>query len=219
MRSTFTGLAGLAAVGLMTTACLVKDTTQTIYLEADGTVIWTILQKDVRSNDKTAEGRAREETEFVEAVSAGRDPVALGFGRLDPISMRTDILRAERPYTVLTRARFARLDWLMARWVGTQGTSALERQDGTTRWTLTVNPESHSSASKDKEDASDDALSDSFEHCRFVLAAGHFTSAVGFELSSDGRVATIQFPDHHESDDAGSAKPLYFSLTWTEAEK
>ena len=219
MGKTFTGFASLAAVALMTTACLVKDTTQTIYLEPDGSVTWTVLQKDVRSDSQKAEDRAREEGEFVTAVRAERHPVALAFGRLDPMSVRTHVLRAEWPYAVLTQARFARLDWLMAQWVGVQGTSTLERQDGTTRWDLTVNPESDSSASKDKEEAGDDALSDSFEHCRFVLVAGRFTSAVGFELSSDGRVATIQFPDHQESDDTASAKPLHFSLIWTDTEK
>ena len=220
---TFTGLACLAAVGLMTTACLVKDTTQTIYLEPDGTVTWTVLQTDVKSNGKTAKERAREETEFADAVRAEQQPVALAFGRLDPMSVRTDFLRSDRPYTVLTQARFARLDWLMERFftkLGATATSTLDARDGAVTWTLTLSglDDEASAHSADKDEAVE-ALFDSFEHCRFVLVAGHFTDAVGFELSSDNRVATLQFPHHKESDDTDSDALPHFSLTWTDVEK
>ena len=225
---TFTGLASLAAVGLMTTACLVKDTTQTIYLEPDGAVTWTVLQADVRSDGKTAKERAREETEFAAAVRAEQHPVALAFDQLDPLSVRTDILRRDRPYTVLTQARFARLDWLMERFfskLGATATSTLDRQNGTVTWAMTVSnlDDNASDHSPDKDEAVD-ALFDSFEHCRFVLAAGHFTSAVGFELSADGRVATSHDRDSDRdgdpsSDGTVSDKLVRVSLTWTDVEK
>ena len=224
MRRTFTGLACLAAVALMTSGCLdfvgfVKDTTPIIYLEPDGTVTWTVLEQEVRWNGGTPEEGAREDKEFFAAVSAGRHPVALAFGRLNAMDVRTLILRADRPYTVQTEARFARFDRLMARFMvklGGEAISTLQRQDGTVTWTLTAS-ESTASTASDKDDYVN-ALGDLFERGQLVLAAGHFTGAVGFDLSSDGRVATIQSPDHQQSDDTDSDKPLYFSLTWTEAE-
>ena len=228
MKRTITGLAGLGIVALMTSACLSRDTSKTIYLEPDGTVTWTVVENEVRDFDgKTAEDRAREEAEFVAAFRGERHPVALALGRLDPMSVRTNILRAERPYTVLTQARFLRLDWLMTRFfikLGFEATSStLDWQDGTVTWTLTAfEPADTDAAHSPGEDKAVDVLLESFDHCRFVLAAGHFTSAVGFELSNDARVATFQDPDRNSdqaSEDTSSNKRLHFSLTWTESDK
>ncbi len=214
---TFIRVAGLAIVALLTTGCLDKDTTQTIYLEADGSVTWTVLEKDIRSDGATADDRAREEYEFFAAARVERHPVALAFARLDPTDVLTTMVRDQRPYAVFTEARFPRLDMLMARFVeaaGLDGASTLERRGGTVTWTLTVYGESASSEWRG-EDKAVDALAGSFEGCRFVLAAGRFTSAVGFELSGDKRAATLRLPkDSPEPDDA-----LRLSLTWVEVER
>lgn len=91
--------------------------------------------------------------------------------------------------------------------------STLDRQDGTTRWTWTINLHEDDSASHDRDPA--EVLLDSFENCRFVLAGGHFTGAVGFDLSEDARVATL----HDESsNDTSSANSITLSLTWTDIE-
>ena len=56
--NTFIGTIGLAAVSFLASGCLIKDTTQTVYLEPDGTVTWSVLEKDVRSDAPRAEDRA-----------------------------------------------------------------------------------------------------------------------------------------------------------------
>ncbi len=216
MRKTFISVVWLAAASILTPGCLIKDTTETIYIEPDGTVTWTVLEKDVRSNEKTATARAQEDTDYISAATAERHPIALAFSRLDPAEVRTQILRAERPYAVLTVARFARLDVLMDRFaetIGASSTSVLDRHDGVVAWTWTVHEDDR--ASTQEEDKSVHALGDSFEHCRFVLSAGRFVSAEGFELSDDKREATIQIPDTPK----GTSPAARFSLTWTEGER
>jgi len=42
------------------TGCLEKDTTQTIYIERDGTVTWEVLERDVYSSAGKPEDRLRE---------------------------------------------------------------------------------------------------------------------------------------------------------------
>jgi len=218
MRKTFISVVWLAAVSILTPGCLIKDTTETIYLEPDGSVTWTVLEKDVRSGEKTATARAREDTDYIAAATAERHPIALAFSRLDPMDVRTQILRAERPYAVLTVARFTRLDVLMERFaetIGSTATSVLDRHDGVVTWTWTVSDDDGAPAQE--QDKGVDALGDSFEHCRFVLSAGRFVSAEGFELSDDKREATLRIPD--KSNGTSPTALLRFSLTWTEVER
>jgi hypothetical protein len=218
MRKTVISLTWLAAVSILTPGCLVKDTTETIYLEPDGSVTWTVLERDVRSDEKAATARARENAEYISAVTAERHPIALAFSRLGPADVRTQVLRADRPYTVLTIARFARLDVVMERFaeaVGGAATSVLDRHDGVVTWTWTVGDDEGAPAREQNEGVQ--ALGDSFEQCRFVLSAGSFVGAEGFELSDDKRVATLRIPD--KSSGTSATTPLRFSLTWAEVEK
>lgn len=109
----------------------------------------------------------------------------------------------------------------MARFVqaaGIEGTSTLEQRGATMIWTLTVVDGESKPNDWRGEDKAVDALADSFDGCRFVLAAGQFTSAVGFELSDDRRAATLRIPDDAPaSEDA--ARSLRFVLAWVSAEK
>ncbi len=216
MKKTCIGWAWVVTATLTAPGCLVKDVTQTVYLEPSGAVTWVVLEKDVRSDGHTAQDRAHEEADYFDAVATGQHPVALAFSRLDPTRLRTAILRAERPYTVLTEARFAGLEQLMglfASKLGTRATSTLERHKGGVTWTLTVYDDSNSWG----EDEAVNALTDFFDGGRFVLVTGQFTSAVGLELSDDKRMATLRV-FNEVADDAGSHEPRRFSLTWTEGE-
>jgi len=205
----------LGVVALLASGCLVKDTTETIYLEPHGAVTWSVLEKDVRSDEKRAQDRAREENAFSAAAAAERHPIAIAFARLNAADVRTVIVRDRRPFTVLTEARFPRLDTLMAAFAaqaGARATSALDRRDGLVTWTWTISEDDSVERGDDGKEMS--ALADSFEGCRFVLSAGHFISAVGFELSHDRNVATLRIPDATHG--TGPADPLRFSLIWTE---
>ena len=210
--------AGMALVVLAAPGCLVKETAQTIYLERDGSVTWTIVERDVRSDGGTAGDRAREEASFSMAARAGRHPVALALERLDPLEVRTTIVRGERPYGVITAARFARIDALMARFIeaaGLEGVSTMDQQDGIVTWTFEIAERVSDATASESKDDQVDALADGFDGCRFVLSTGHFTHAVGFELSEDRQTATIHFPDETK---APEKVRLQFSLTWAEHE-
>jgi hypothetical protein len=217
MKKTFTSVVWIATVAGLNLGCLVRDTTETIYLEPDGGFTWTVLESDVRSDEKTPAARAREDANYIAAAIDERHPIALAFSPLGPVDVRTHVLRAERPYTVLTIARFARFDMVMERFgaaIGGTATSVLERRDGLVSWIWTVGEDGAPAQPKDE---GVQALADSFERCRFVLSVGHFVSADGFELSDDKRVATLRIPEQPST--ANPAAPLRFELTWTEGEK
>ena len=86
-------------------------------------------------------------------------------------------------------------------------------------WTFQIHErrDNDSAGHGDRETPLDGLIAD-FDHCRFVLARGRFTSAAGFEISNDGRVATTQSssqenlgvqPEEHEGE--------IVSLTWDTA--
>ncbi len=217
MNKTLIRTIGLSAVSFLASGCLIRDTTQTVYLEPNGTVTWSVLEKDVRSDAPRAEDRAREETAFIAAAAAERHPIATAFARLYPSDLHTMILRSGRPFTVLTEARFTRLDTLMADFAAAMGlssTSVLEGRDDVRTWAWTVREEANGDARDDAKEIA--ALVDSFEACRFVLSTGRFLSATGFDLSSDHRVATLHVPDNPHG--TGAADTLQLSLTWTSVE-
>jgi hypothetical protein len=165
---------------------LTKETNHTIHLEPDGTVTWTVLERDVRSDGGHDGARSREEAEYFSAASEGRFPVSLALASLDPISVRLGILRAVPPYALFTDARFARLDSLMARLIekfGMSGTSTLERHSGTITWTLTVDDVGKPAGSEGSDEGIETLLDGFGKTCRWVLVEGHFVDAVGFDLS------------------------------------
>ena len=93
------------ALTLVMTGCLVKDTTHTLYLDPGGAVTWMVLERDIRSDEEERAPRDEEEREYLDAFARGEHGVALALRRLDG-DVRTTMLRAERPYTTMTEARF-----------------------------------------------------------------------------------------------------------------
>jgi hypothetical protein len=205
----------LSVVALFASGCLIQDTTQTIYLEPDGSVTWSVLQRNVRSDEKRLDDRLREEGRFITDATAERHPIKLAFLRLNATDVRSLIVRAARPYTVLTEARFPQLDTLMEQFAsagGGRATSRLDRHDGVISWTLAVSDDDGPPVRDG--DKIINALGDSFDGCRFVLTAGRFISADGFELSDDKRIATLRVPNDRPTASPGAT--LRFSLTWTD---
>ena len=100
----------LVVAGFASAACLVKETSNTLYLDSDGAVTWSILDRNVRSGDD-------DERTYFSAVQPDEHDVARGFRNLDARDVSTTILRAVRPYSVLTEARFAGLDPLIREFV------------------------------------------------------------------------------------------------------
>jgi hypothetical protein len=193
---TRTWRAGWLVVGLALTAsaCLLKDRTDTWYLEPNGAVTWSVLEKDVRSDAKAATDRQTEEGTYMTDVRNQVHPIAKAFRALGATEVRTRILRGSVPYTVVTEARFASLDamgqTLIAR-TGLTGTSVLERDGAGATWTLTMR-DPHSADTPEQNDDDVSALIEGLA-LKITLTDGRFVTAgtQGFDISSDGRVATL----------------------------
>jgi hypothetical protein len=173
--------------------CLQKDVVQTIYL-GPGATTWTVVEGHVRSDEKEPMDRILEENDYSLAVGAGKHPVAQAFRRLGAQSVTTTWLRRERPYTVMTEARFAGLRQLataLLRDVGAQGDVSLVQSGCETRFAIRVDVDSPAAANGDPSagDSARDALLTDLENYRFVLAEGRFIAADGFRILDEGTIA------------------------------
>ena len=191
--------------GVLSTGCLHKDVTQTIYISPDS-VAWSVIEKDVRSDETAAAGRLMEEQDYLLAAMAGRHPAALAFRQLGAQAVTTTWLRRNRPFTVVTEARFGDPRTLAIAVLGelqARGDATLVRQG--TRTTLTirveVGPESGA------ENRLDGLIAD-LDDYRIVLTAGRFVAADGFTIESDGAVA---IPDSATIPEDGT---LTLRLVW-----
>jgi hypothetical protein len=195
-------IGALGLVAFLATGCLIKDTTETWYVTAAGDVTWVVLEKDVRSDAKTAADRQKEESEYWLAVQQQRHPIAAGLQEMGGAKMRTTVLRAEAPYTVQTEARFTGLDELGRRLlasVGVIGTSIVTRDGLAWEWTLVARDPSSLMSTTEPSDEVESVLADA-DTLRVVLTAGRFVSAEGFSISSDQRVATFELKKEPPSD-------------------
>src|SRR4029079_10224801 len=108
---TFSRLCGLfaaAAASVVSSGCLQKDVTHTIYIAPDA-VVWSALEKDVRSDEQDVLKRATEEQDYLLAVGAGNHPVAAALRRLGARPIVTSRRRPGRPDTVQHESRFAHI--------------------------------------------------------------------------------------------------------------
>jgi len=176
-----------AAAALVSTGCLQKEVTHTIYISPDA-VVWSALEKDVRSDEQDVLKRATEEQDYLLAVGAGNHPVAAALRRLGARPIVTSRVRPERPYTVMTEARFADLRQLalaLLRGAGLTGDVSLTR-DGC-RTSFSLRAEVPDADHLDAE--SIEPLLEDLDRYRLVLTQGRFTSAEGFVIQPDGAVA------------------------------
>jgi len=183
----------VGAAAVVMSGCLLKDTSETWYVDASGAVNWVVQEKDVRSDASAMADRQQEESVYWLAVQQQRHPIAMGLQELGGAKVRTAVLRGEVPYTVQTDARFSGLDEIGRRLlaaVGALGESAVTHEGQTWEWTFVArDPQSLGAASEPSEGVS--ALVDELKSLRVVLLAGRFESAQGFSLSNDRRIATF----------------------------
>jgi hypothetical protein len=188
------GLAMVAVFGLLTAGCLIEEERHTWYLEpASGAVSWTVSEHNVRSDEKDPARRLDEEAKFFSGVRAKTHSTAIGFRALGASSVRTRILRDEVPFSLVTDAALPAIDELGRRLItgfGAIGTSVLERDGDARIWTITArSPRDDEPEPEETEGVC--GLSGLFETLHMVLPRGRFESAIGFDLSSDRRVAVI----------------------------
>jgi hypothetical protein len=214
MISVVCGVVVAAACG----GCLQKEVGQTIYLSPTG-VVWSVIEKEVRSDEKEAAARIREEQDYALAAGAGQHDVARAFHRLGAQAVTTTWLRRERPYAVMTEARFAdvrQLATAILREAKIQGDVTLVRDGCRTTFGMRMNSDPSPAA----EDSALDALLGELGTYRFVLSEGRFISAGGFEILGDGSVAvpderTIA-PVPRSPGEGGTGGVLTLSLAWVD---
>lgn len=202
----------LVGSGLLATGCLVDETTHGLYLQPDGGVSWTVRQQDVRSDSK--ERRTEEEERFLANVRAERHAVALAFDLLAAQRVETLLVRDTRPYTVVTRARFARIDRVLQNLLDGLCVHAdveLQREGDEFRLSVDYSPDVPDDCDSDQEEILG-ALVEEPEQFRFVLTEGRFVEAEGFEIAKDGLLAKGLSPSEEEVENDPETRS--YSLTW-----
>jgi len=198
---------------LASVACIEKEVDHTLYLDPDGAVTWVVLERDIRSTSKDPLERAKEEQEVLDLWARNEHPMATALGGLHPLSLDCRLVRAERPFMIVTSARFPQVDDALEglyEEMGIRNEATLERSADKTRmewklWTGEIDDE--------EVDVFEAALT---EELRFVMTGGRFLEAEGFEISSDGSRAVIVFDEEAGEDEN---EILTLSLTWTAHEE
>ncbi len=200
--------------------CLQKETTHTIYLSPDGRATWTVVEKNVRSDEKDVARRAAEEQKYILAAEGSDHGVGRGLAALNPARLRTRIIRADRPFFVVTEAEFSSIEFAVQRIVMGLGLPAdvLVTYDGPVT-TLRVRidaVQAVENAKRKPEGEPDNPLDDLAEDLdcyRFILTDERFVSAIGFTLASDNTVAVpVETPWDAVVANGGI---LELSLSWT----
>ena len=178
-------------VVLGASGCLRKDMTHTWYLDSGLTVMWSVLERDVRSDGGSLDERQRDEGQFASEARQQNQPIARGLRQLGPSSVRVRMVRETAPFIVATDASFPSLKVLGERLLGRLGlqgySSVIATKDGY-EWTLSVDP---------KQVVNDDSLDEDFtslfetEVIRIALTEGEFVETDQVELSEDRRFASF----------------------------
>ena len=207
----FSKVYGIVAVlvVLATTGCLRKEVTHTVYVSPAG-LTWSVIERDVRSDHAEPPAKMAEEQDYILGARAGRHPVALALRSLGATRVDTTILRSDRPFTVVTDARFmdpGELARALLRQAHVRGDATIERDgcERTLRVWIDVDADQGEHA-----DETASALLDGLSTYRIVLTEGRFLRADGFRIEEDGVVATPH-PDVEPVDGI-----LRVSLTWSE---
>jgi hypothetical protein len=207
---------GLATLAMA--ACLQKDTTSTIYLQADGGAEWVVFEHDVRSDSEEPVTRDEEEAAYLDPIRRGQHPVAMSFAALGATGVRTEMLRTDRPYSAMVSGRFANLTAAVSPILDACQVpygADIRTHDGETTWTLWVD------LGPDGEPDTPDDCADPFEgladalDLTIVLERGRFTHAIGFTLEGPVRAKVDEKAAAPEALAAAVGRVVY-SLTWTE---
>jgi hypothetical protein len=201
------------ALTLLAAGCLVGEVTHTLYLDPDGTITWSVLERDIRSDCADRAERRQEEESYISAAWSGSHPVGNALAALGPIDLETRVARGRRPFTVISEARFSSLEdlaWEILERLGARGNTWIETDGDVVRFVLLLDAEQEDEMGEDA-DVLDPLVAD-LEDYRLMLTAGHFVEAQGFELQSEDTVAVPLEVDEEKLEEEGVA---VFSLTWT----
>jgi hypothetical protein len=203
------------SIALVAAGCLQKETDHTLYLAPDGSVTWTVTEGHVYSDEREAGARHTEEEQYLTAVRAGTHRIGQGLAILGPdLAVRTLVVRDERPFTVVTEARFGSVASLLDRLFFECGLQTeVTARGAADQSTLQVVFDFAVEIVERESPAS--VLLEEFDKLSFEMTDGRFVEADGFELSSGGRRATISADWLARAEAAVNAKgTIAFSLAW-----
>lgn len=174
------------ALALASAGCISERPIQTIVVEADGSVTWTVVEMEARSLGDSAEGMRSEDAEFLERAASGDGDMARALRALGPTDVESTVLRDRRPFLVVTEATFPSVEALAQALVGEAGTVTVERGPDRVAVTATVR-----SSDVDRGEEGDDTpleiLGRKCEDIAIVLADGAFEegTTAGFDAELD----------------------------------
>jgi hypothetical protein len=209
-----TALFVLAVTSLAASGCLRKETSHILYLSPDGGVRWSATELDVHSDEEDAGKRFAEEQAYIGPALLGGHPVAAGLKALGPVSLvDTTVLRDERPFHVVTQARFHRLDALVDRLLGElgiKGRTQLTTVKGRSNLVVTFD------FSRDPEDKGSPVarMLEDTGHLTIVLTHGVFADSPSFDVTDRTR-ASISKAWWQQAEEAIEARrPIELRLSW-----
>ena len=208
------GMTVISGALLLTAGCLQKETSHTLYLAPDGSVAWVASEGNVYSDETDPGKRIEEEQRYIGPALLGAHGVARGLAALGPLSaVRTTILRDERPFHVVTDARFRAVDRALERVfteMGVKTSASLVREADRTILRVSLD---FTKPLAERETP----VSELFDlaHLRFVLTDGRFGDVTGFDVT-EGTVATLSHDWLDRAEKARDAKStIEFTLLWT----
>lgn len=204
-------------------ACLEIQGSHTIYLAADGSVVWSVLEQEIRSEQAE---------EFLDRVADSEHIAARALEVLYPSSLTTRVLREETPQAILTEAHFPGIDRVFQNLFTFYELPAyvelrIEEERARLEIRFWTNPDETEEEEEDRNDrraekeeridAYDEILLALIAECRIVLIEGEFIEARGFEIIEGGRVAKPTSIDTDEAEENNT--PVELFLTWTTRDK
>lgn len=176
-------VAALIVSTLAVSGCLRKEAVHTCYLSPDGSVRWVASESNVYSDEEDPGRRFDEEQAYIGPALIGGHTVALGLNSLRPTTVvETAVIRDERPFHVITQARFTRIDALidgLLRELGVRGRTELVSEAGTSTLLVTFD------FSREPEEKSGSVLRmvEESTDLRIVLTSGRFVDSPGFVIA------------------------------------
>jgi hypothetical protein len=203
---------------LALSGCLRKETVHTLYLSLDGSVRWVVAESAVYSDQADAGQRIAEEQAYIGPALIGAHTAAVALNTLRPAGVvETMVIRDERPFHVITQARFSRADVLAGRLLhelGVRGRAELTSTGGASTLLVTFDfrremEEKESAVSRLLQEGSD---------LRIMLTEGRFLDSPAFDIT-DRVQASMSDAWIEQAQDAFEARrSIQLRLTWSAGE-
>lgn len=206
-----------AVLVLLGSACLLTETDSTLYLDPEGSLTWSVLEDNIVS-DKQGEAGLREEQKYLDAFETRQHGMAELMFAMGPSTLETKMIRNERPYSTFTSARYPDVGEFFQRMIDhgeERGSARLVKLGEFNRLEIEIQLE------RERTPASEEVFEESplpildREFFSFVLTAGEFVAAEGFEIAKGGRTALPLEYEDDEIEEMLEAGVIVYSLTWT----